>query len=434
FAINLENAKDLKDIEKLINKKRKENPNLKLILGTRLTEFSLKNKKLPTKEDLDKIAPDIPVFLSSIEFHTLTVNSCALHKINLPVSIQGVIKDKKGIPTGKLVNEASIIARRKMYTILPEKYYTKSINKVVNEIVKKGVTSIIAIEGGYLFHDKHVDFLLKNKEKFPFDISILFSTTNIKKAKAYNFNKIGGDIFFDGSFRSQNAYVSKPYKDSPENFGKTFFTKNEMINFIKEAQDNNLQTSIHAVGDLGIEKLLEAYEIALKNQENTLRHKIEHFELPKKSHIKKAKKLGLILTMHPTYEYFFREKNGMYMNRLGKSRALKTNPFRQIFDQNIKVAGGSDSNVMPIDPLLGIHAAVNHPNPNSRINTFEALKMYTVNGAFSNFEEDMKGTLEKNKLADLVVLNKNPLKVSKDKLKDIEILYTFKNGKIIYKR
>ncbi|MEA1975250.1 MAG: amidohydrolase, partial [Bacillota bacterium] len=399
------------------------------------TEFSLNENKLPTKEDLDEVAPDIPVFISSIEFHTLTVNSFALHKLELPLTIDKIIKNSNGIPTGQLLDEASILARRKMYEMLSEEEQNKNLLKVQNRILSKGVTSLIAIEGGYLFHNKHVDYLLNNKEKFKFDISILFSTTNIEKVKTYDFNKIGGDIFFDGSFRSHNASISKHYNDDKNEYGKLFFTIEEMEEFVDKSIKENLQVSIHAVGDFGIEKILDVYEkVLLKYPNKDLRHKIEHFELPKDSHIKRAKKLNLILSMHPTYEYFFREDGGMYEKRLGKERALKTNPFRKIFDKKIIVTGGSDSDVMPIDPLLGIHAAVNHPNVNSRIEPYEALMMYTKNAAFGNFEEKSKGTIEEGKIADIVILSNNPLTINHNKLKDIEVLYTIKNGEIVFEK
>lgn len=433
FSVNLEDAKNIDEVLQKISDKRKNNPTIDMILGTRLSEFSLEDNKLPTKEDLDKVAPDIPVFLSSVEFHTITVNSFALHKLNLPLSIDKIEK-KNGLPTGRMINEASILARKKMYEMLSVNQQLDDLEKVQDKIIQQGVTSLIAIEGGYLFHNKHVDFLLKNMDRFKIDVSIFFSTTDTKKVKAYNFNKIGGDIFLDGSFASQNAAISEPYNDSENEKGKLFFTEQEIDDFIENSIKENLQVSIHAVGDIGIEKVLDSYERILKKYPNSnLRHKIEHFELPKQEHIVRARDLNLILTMHPTYEYFFREKGGMYDRRLGQKRSLKTNPFRQIFDEGIIVAGGSDSNVMPVNPLLGIHSAVNHPNEDSRITPYEALKMFTINGYYGNFEEEVKGTIEPGKLADLVVLSNNPLECEKNSIKDIKVLYTIKNGEIIYK-
>lgn len=136
--------------------------------------------------------------------------------------------------------------------------------------------------------------------------------------------------------------------------------------------------------------------------------------------------------MHPTYEVYFREKGKMYDTRLGHDRQHLTNPFRAIVDAGLTVAGCSDSDVMPIDPILGIYAASNHPNVDSRISPYEALAMYTINGAISVFEEDTKGSLELGKDADFLVLSDNPLTVLPKQIKNIHVLKTFKKGKCLY--
>lgn len=435
YAINLEKAESVDEILQLIKEEREKNPETNMIIGSRLTEFSLKDNRLPTKEDLDRVAKDIPVFLSSIEFHTVTVNSYVLHQLNLPLSLERIIRDKNNHPTGQMVNNASIIARKKMYEMFPENNLKNAFEKVYQGIIKNGITSVIAIEGGYLFHNKHVDFLVKNKLNYPIDIDILFSTTDVNKVKVLGLNKIGGDIFLDGSFRSRNAKISESYSDAPGETGKLFFSREEIEDLIEICIKENLQISIHAVGNIGIKTLVDAYEnVYKKYPKQDYRHKIEHFELPDFEDISRAKELGLILTMHPSYENFFRGPGGMYDKRLGKERSLKTNPLRQVYDAGIRVAGGSDSHILPSNPLLGVHSAVNHPNPKSRITTFEALKMFTINGAYGNREEHLKGTIEEGKIADFVLLSDNPLKVDSKDLKDIIVEKTIKNGEIIFSK
>ena len=435
YAIDLEKVKSIDEILQLIKEERERNPETNMIIGSRLTEFSLKDNRLPTKEDLDRVAKDIPVFLSSIDFHTVTVNSYVLHQLNLPLSLEKIVRDENNLPTGEMVNNASIIARKKMYEMFPEENLKNAFEKVYQKIIKNGITSLIAIEGGYLFHNKHVDFLMKNKLNYPIDIDILFSTTDVRKVKVMGFNKIGGDIFFDGSFRSRNAKISESYSDTPGETGTLFFSREEIEDLIETCIKENLQISIHAVGNVGIKTLIDAYEnVYKKYPKKDYRHKIEHFELPDLEDIPRAKKLGLVLTMHPTYENFFREPGGMYDKRLGKERSLKTNPLRQVFDAGVKVAGGSDSHVLPSNPLLGVHSAVNHLNHESRLTTFEALKMFTINGAYGNREEHLKGTIEEGKIADFVLLSDNPLKVDSKNLKYITVEKTIKNGEIIFSK
>ncbi|MGV8980420.1 amidohydrolase [Clostridium sp.] len=433
LAINFEEAKSIKDILDLIKERRDQSEPHEVIWGIRLDEFKLDRRILPTKNDIDKVAPNQPVFISSIDFHIVTVNSYALNKINLPFTVNGIEKDSNGFYTGRLYHHASNLARKKMYEMISDEAQSKGLQIIMKKVIQKGVTSLVSMEGGSLFHDRHAEFLLGEKSKLPIDIIVFYQTTDINKVLAYNLPRFGGDIFLDGSFRSSNAALYEPYSDEKENIGTMYFTQEELDAMIFEAHEKKLQIAIHAVGARAIDCLLNAYEKALiKCPRNDHRHRIEHFELPTISQIKRAKRLGIILSMQPTYEYFFREPNGMYEVRLGMERSLQTNPFRKILDAGIVIVGGSDSDVMPIDPMLGIHSAVNHPNAASRITPYEALRMYTMNAAIGIFEENIKGSIEENKLADIVVLDDNPLHCKMDSIKDIRVVYTIKNGRILY--
>ncbi len=168
-------------------------------------------------------------------------------------------------------------------------------------------------------------------------------------------------------------------------------------------------------GNRSIEQAISAHEYALDRTGNAgLRHRLEHVELPTGNHIERAKELGLVFSMSPTYEYIWGGPGKMNWDRLGENYRL-TNPFREIIDEGVVVCGGSDCDVTPADPLLGIYAAVNHPVENHRVDIYNAIKMFTCNGAYGIFEERRKGCLEPGKLADIVILDKDILKVKKEK-------------------
>jgi hypothetical protein len=432
IAIDFSDSMSISDVLGKI-KSWKNTYNLPIAIGKRLSEFNLKERRLPTRKELDMVSKDFSLIISSIEFHTVLLNSMALNSLKLPFTSQGFEKDEFNNFTGRLRNRSAFIALKKVYEMLDERTYLKGSENTFKKAIEKGVTTMVAVEGGSLFHDKHPRIILNNLDSFPIDVEILYSTTDIKKVIDCNQNRIGGDIFLDGSFRSQNAALYSPYSDSKDNIGKLFFTMDELIDFIMQAHKLDLQVSVHAVGPRAIDRLLDAYEEVLANMpKKDHRHRIEHFELPTSEQILRASALGLVLGMHPTYEFFFREEYMMYHTRLGKERASKTNPFREIIDSGIIVAGCSDSDVMPIDPMLGIHAAVNHPNSKSRIDPYEALKMYTYNGAYSIFQEGSKGSLEEGKVADFVILNDNPLQCPSNVIKDITVCSTYKNGQCIY--
>jgi len=153
---------------------------------------------------------------------------------------------------------------------------------------------------------------------------------------------------------------------------------------------NKLQLSLYTIGDRAIETALNAHEYALeKTGIKGLRHRMEHVELASLSQIKRAKNLGIIFSMNPTYERYWGGPNKMYSERLGK-RYVETNKFREIIDSGLVLCGGSDSDVCDYNPFVGIHSAVNHPVKKHRISLYEAIKIYTINGAYAIFEENNK--------------------------------------------
>lgn len=431
-SINFSEVSSIQDVLDLI----KEWPHKNLfpiVIGKRLSEFTIKEGRLPTRIELDSVSKDFPIVISSIEFHTVLMNSFALNQLKIPFINQGYEKDNNSSFTGILKNRAAFMALRKVYDLIQDKEYLLGASQTFNKALQNGVTTMVAVEGGSLFHPRHPKILLEHKKEFPIDVEVFYSTTDLKEVLKLNLPRIGGDIFLDGSFRAHNAALYEHYSDTKDNCGTLFFSESELIEFIEQAHDLDLQVSIHAVGPRALDLLLNAFEKVLKDKPETdHRHRIEHFELPLPEQIQRAKALGLVLAMHPTYEYFFREEGMMYDTRLGKERSAMTNPFRQILNSGIKVAGCSDSDIMPINPLLGIHSAVNHPNINSRITPYEALEMYTINGAYAIFQDKEKGSLKVGKNADFVILDQNPLTIDASKIKDIKICNTFKNGNNLF--
>ena len=433
-GVDLRYADSISSILDLISKASKEIPKGDLIRGYHLDVTNIKEKRFPTRKELDKVAPAHPVWINSFEFHTSSVNTLALSMTNLPYSLDGIARDERNLPLGYFTGKASAFIRNKMLNYLTDDMRMKGVKKAINQALKKGVTSINTMEGGYTFHEKDANFIMKNRDLFPIDIKLFYQTFDLNKIKEYDLNCIGGDIFLDGAFSSRTAAVSTGYKDTKEtNQGSLYFKQSELNYFVKEAHKNRLQISLHAIGDIAIEQALKSYEHAQSSFyiEDT-RHRIEHFELATDDQIQRAADLGLVIVVQPVFEKKWGNPGGMYETRLGKDIALKTNNFRKLVDLGIVLSGSSDSDITEINPLEGIHSAVNHPKPTYSLTPMEALKMYTINSAYANFEENLKGSLEKNKYADFVVLCDNPIKIEKDKIENIKVCATVKQGNIIY--
>ncbi|MFB3896451.1 MAG: amidohydrolase, partial [bacterium] len=273
----------------------------------------------------------------------------------------------------------------------------------------------------------------QNQDKLPVRIIIYHQTCNVALAQKEGLPRIGGCLLIDGSIGSHTAAVTEPFNDKPESTGVLYFTDQELYGFIESAHCAGLQVSMHAIGDRAIGQILNAYQKVLTKYPRTdHRHRIEHYELPKPEQIQLTAKLGILLGMQPTFDYLWGGAGQLYETRLGLQRSLDSNPFRAILDAGIKIAGGSDSYVTPMDPMLGIHSAVNHFSPSSRVTVDEAIRMYTTTAAYVAFEEKQKGTIEPGKLADLVVLEKNPYKVPVIALKDVPVSMTICRGEIVY--
>lgn len=200
-------------------------------------------------------------------------------------------------------------------------------------------------------------------------------------------------------------------------------------------------TTLHMKEPSGILETIFKHEQSLNIFQNVLarhprpghRHRIEHFEMPLGNQIKRAVDLKLALAMQPMFLYLSgAETFENIRSLLGSQRVERWKPFRSILDAGGLVAGGSDAPVTKMSPLNGIQACINHPNPEQRIPRYEALKLFTVNGAQIGFEEDQKGMIETGKLADFAVLSDNPHTVEAEEVGDIKVEMTIVGGNVVY--
>lgn len=404
-----------------------------IIYGYGLDETKLVERRLPNRRELDACSRDYPIWLNRVEYHTSVVNSRALHMCSIPFTLKGIEREANGLPTGRFNSEASAWIRNFMLNRISDELRGKGIEIVLKDFVQKGVTSINCMEGGYLFHDKDADFIHGNANRFPIDLYLYYQTLDVRKAMGLGLPRIGGCIFIDGSFGSHTAALGEPYEDMASSKGTLFFDQETMNHFVDTAHRNGIQVAVHAIGDRAIEQILTAYERAASHYpEIQLFHRIEHFELPTDQQIERASKLGIVISCQPAYEYFWGNKGDMYAYRLGEERKNQTNPFRKMFDAGLVVAGGSDCDVTPCHPMLGIHAAVNHPNQQYALTVEEAIQMFTSNAAKAVNDFANKGSLKAGKLADFIILNQDLKEVDPLKLKDVEVQATFKEGIELY--
>lgn len=429
-SLNLSGATSFNDIGDLIVEQTKKNPR-NPIRGIRLDEQNLKEKKLPDRYILDKFCDTAPVWLNRVEYHTSILNTYALLHYKIPFSVFGIELASNGMPTGIFRDLANALLRESILNKMDNKLRLKALKKMMPYLINAGITTTAAMEGGFMFCDKDAEFINDYKNAFPIDLVLFYQTTDIQKVIDMGLNRIGGSLFIDGSFGSRNAALYDDYADAPGKKGVLYYSQEELNSFLLDCYKNNIQTAMHVIGERAIDLALNAHEYAFKNTgNNKLRHRLEHVELPNSNHILRSKKLNLIYSMQPAYEYYWGGPDKMYFHRIGE-RYKNTNPFKTIIENGITVCGGSDSDVTPASPIMGIYSAVNHPVEKHRISIIDAIKMFTINAAYAMLEDTTKGSLDVGKLADIVILSEDLFKIQNENIKDVTVKVTIKSGNIL---
>ncbi len=251
--------------------------------------------------------------------------------------------------------------------------------------------------------------------------------------------RVGGiKMVSDGAIATRTAYLSEPYVGSEDDHGIRAMTPEETEANVMEIHKAGFQVCIHANGDLVIDMVLKAYEKAQDaSPRRDARHRVEHCTLVNPDLLSRLKALGCVVTPFCTYVYYHGEKMQFY----GEDRLQWMFAQRSFIDYGINSTGATDYPPGPFEPLMGIQSCVTRTDssgilwgPDQRITVQEALKIYTLNGAYASFEENLKGSIHAGKVADLVVLGADPTRVDPMAIKDIPIEQTIVGGEAVYER
>ena len=396
-------------------------------------EENLVDVRRLTRHHLDAAFPNHPVWITRVDYHSAVVNQAALRRLRIPEGMNGLLREH-GTPNGILRSDAYFYAKARVARSYPVGLKERGLKAAMDGFVENGVTAVHALEGGRLFGDDGAHAVLKRAQHMPLHLTFFLQEENVFFSTQFGFRHLGGCILVDGSIGSYTAALDHDYQGLPGQRGVLYMKARALGAFVDEAHQAGVQLAFHAIGPRAIEMVLGAYERALdKAPRFDHRHRIEHFELASDDHIHRARDLGLVISMQPSFEHFWGGPDGMYAARLGEGWR-QTNRLRSILDAGIVIAGGSDTNVTPSIPLLGIHAAVNHPNPEQRVTPMEALRMFTHDAAYGAFGEGERGSITPGKEANFVVLSDDPLTTAPEKIRDIEVLETWYRGKRTYRK
>ena len=448
FGHSLQEA-DLRDTDSMaefkqrIRKFAQEHPEKSWVTGGSWNQERFAEKRYPTRWDVDEAVGDRPACLMRVCGHVGVVNSKALQ-------LAGITEDTH-VEGGNIdVDEAT----RKPNGILRE----NALEPIWRMMPKKGVDELEkaclaacrkAVEAGltcvhWMVTSVNEIKALRNlciggglplRVRLGVDVSLVSELGHLGLLSdsdddmlRFGFVK----ILADGSLGASTAALKEPYADRPDTRGMMLFTQKELNELVSKTHAAKLQLAIHAIGDHAMESVLKAYERALKeNPRGNHRHRIEHCSVLNPMLIKRMKQSNLVASVQPHFVVsdFWAE------DRVGKARARWMFPFKTLVEEGIVVVSGSDCPVENISPILGIWAAVDRKNfPQEALTVEEALRTYTMNAAYSSFEERRRGSIEVGKLADFTVLSDNLIGMPPERIKNVGVEMTIVGGNVAYSR
>ena len=444
-----EKVHNMDDLIAALKAKAGRTPAGEMVSGSRYQDTKL--GRHPNRHDLDKASTRHPIMISHSSGHIVVVNSYILEK-------SGISKDTKDPPGGSFDRDPDgtpngVIresARRLLTTRgtdrsgeprIPFADEVQGYLRCFREYAARGITSA-GIAGG-----SPQSFRLYEAVRDaggPVRMGFMFSEASHPAVQALGLKSGFGDdrlritsikAFHGNSMSGRTCWLSEPYSDQPGYYGIPPARSQEDLDKAFQTMHAGFQIATHSNGDREIDMVLTAIERAqAKNPRPDARHRIEHASVMTQSLLDRAKKAGVILVFH-SYMWEHGDKLASY----GEKRLAMIHPYRTTIDMGIHVAGHSDSTVSAADPLLRIQDMVTRKGENGvgygvnqRVSVDEAIKVWTLDGAYATFEEKNKGSIAAGKLADFVVLRKDPRKVAPDTIKDIVIDSTYIGGERVW--
>ena len=428
------------------------------VVGRGYDDTLLAEQRHPTRDDLDRASTDHPIWIVHTSGHLGVANSAAL-KIagttrNTPQPPGGVIRKdaRTGEPDGVFEESGGLISSHIPPLTLDQRM--ESVKWAVEHYLKQGVTTTVIASGS---RDGLLDLQeARRRGLLKFRIVTMTSKSAAGSPSAFeaggvvsgfgdDWLKLGAvKSWQDGSNQGYTGYFTLPYhtpfKGDAEYRGYPRRSREELVALVRELHDAGYQIAVHGNGDAAIDDILYAYEQAQnRNPRADARHRIEHCQTPREDQLDKIKELDVTPSFYVGHVYYWGDRHRDIF--MGPERAARISPLRGALDRGIRFTVHDDTPVTPVDPLQLVWVSVNRLTksgkvlgPEQRIAVEDALRAVTIDAAWQNFEEARKGSIETGKLADFVVLAKNPLTVEPVEIRDIEILETIVAGRSVWRK
>lgn len=465
--VDLEGTKNFDEIVERLNDFIEEHhiPDGQPIAGYAYDNNFLDEKAHPGKEVLDRASTTHPIVIAHTSGHVGCANSLALSRAGIDASTpdpQGGHIDRypdSTEPTGYLeeaaimmanaANEPPVTNPEQLLVEVQNLYASNGVTTAQDGATASEVLALLKQAGE---HDNlKIDIVAY---PMPMELSGEMSQaddglqalmdSNADIVGSYkNHLKIGGyKILLDGSPQGRTAWMSEPYADSEDYCGYPWLRDEQVHEYIKRALDDNQQLLTHCNGDAASQQLLDIYEEELAASDNpnknNLRPVMIHCQTVRDDQLDRMQKIGMLPSIFVAHTYYWGD---VHLKNFGPIRGSRVSPVKSALDRGLIYNLHTDTPVRLPLMLHSVWSAVNRESvagtivgPEQCVGVYDALKGITINAAYAYFEEDSKGSIKEGKRADLVILDKNPLKVDKHDIKDIRVLETFKDGESVFKR
>jgi predicted amidohydrolase YtcJ len=452
--VQLKDVTNPQEFSRRIGERAKITPKGEWVLGGNWDETKWNPPDMPTKEMIDALTPDTPVFVSRYDGHMGLANSLALRLAGITAQTPdppggAIVHDAQGNPTGAL-KDAAMDPIFKVIPPLSHDRRVKVVKRALAYAASVGVTSVQHMETSYADIAVYSELLRRGELTTRIYVAPLITHVDdqVKLGIGHAFGgpylRIGAlKAYADGSLGSGTAYFYEPFLNQGNNRG---LLSDEMhpISLMRdrylEADAAGLQICTHAIGDEGISTILDLYADVVKaHGEADRRFRIEHAQHMAAKDFERFAQLHVIASVQP---YHAIDDGRFAEGHIGHDRASRTYAFRTFLDHGVRLAFGTDWEVAPLDPVLGLYAAVTratlddkNPNgwfPEQKLTVAEAVEAYTMGSAYAEFQEKEKGSLTPGKLADMVLLSDDIFTIAPASIRDVKALKTIVGGKLVW--
>lgn len=418
------------------------------VLGVGWNENQFSDRRIPTLQELNEAAPNHPILLNRVCNHAYLANSPAFDRTGITASTSDPSdgyygRDASGALNGMIYENAS----RPLQDAIPKKSRAElkdSLRRGIKHALASGLTGVHTEDLRYLGDFDTTWNLYRElvvEEDLRLRSNLLIYYPHLDELKATGLTTGDGDewvnigalkLFADGAMGGRTALMTRPYGDAPDTYGTAILPQEELNRIAAAGAAYGMPIAVHAIGDGAADMALEAME---KNPVASHRHRLIHAQVLRPEQITRMQKLGdkLALDLQPR---FVTSDYPWVLERIAPELHKTSYAWKTLLDAGLLCGGGSDAPIEPIEPLLGLHAAITRSGyqPEQRLTAYEAVQLFTVGGTYATREEEVKGTITPGKFADLTILDRNIMTEHPDVILETNVIRTVIGGKTLYEK